>query len=193
MKNICVYCGSSPGLNEAYALGARALAQELVARGLGLVYGGASIGLMGLLADSVLQCGGRVIGIIPQALASKEVAHAGLTELHITESMHQRKTRMAELSDGFIAMPGGIGTFEEIFEIWTWAQLGIHGKPCGLLNVAGYYDGLCAFLDHATQQLFMKLQHRAMLRVESDPALLLDHFAAHVPPLSRQWLSDQEL
>jgi uncharacterized protein (TIGR00730 family) len=192
MKNICVYCGSSPGRLEAYADGARALAQALVERELGLVYGGASIGLMGLVADSVLQLGGRAVGVIPQALARKEVAHAKLTELHVTQSMHERKTLMAELSDGFIAMPGGIGTFEEIFEIWTWAQLGIHGKPCGLLNVAGYYDGLCTFLDHATQQQFMKPEHRAVLLVESEAAVLLDRFAAHVPAGRQKWLNQKE-
>jgi len=192
MKNICVYCGSSPGRLEIYADGARALARALVAKDLGLVYGGASIGLMGLIADTVLQLGGRVVGVIPEALARKEVAHHGLTELHITQSMHERKTRMAELSDGFIAMPGGIGTFEEIFEIWTWAQLGIHDKPCGLLNVAGYFDALTTFLDHATQEQFLKPQHRSVLVVEQDPVALLDRFAAYQPPSVQKWLAAGE-
>ncbi|MDD2808020.1 TIGR00730 family Rossman fold protein [Rhodoferax sp.] len=178
MKAICVYCGSSPGRLADYAKGARALGQALLAQGLGLVYGGASIGLMGLVANTVLAGGGRVVGVIPQALACQEVAHAGLTELIVTQNMHERKTRMAELSDGFIALPGGIGTFEELFEIWTWAQLGIHAKPVGLLNVAGYYDGLVSFLDHATQAQFLKPQHRAALLVEQDPVLLLQRFAA---------------
>jgi uncharacterized protein (TIGR00730 family) len=192
MKNICVYCGSSPGRLDAYADGARALAQALVARDLGLVYGGASIGLMGLVADTVLQLGGRAVGVIPHALARKEVAHKNLTELHITQSMHERKTLMAELSDGFIAMPGGIGTFEEIFEVWTWAQLGIHAKPCGLLNVAGYYDWLTTFLDHAAAEQFLKPQHRGVLIVEQEPVALLDRFASYQPPGVQKWLDKDE-
>ena len=192
MKAICVYCGSSPGRLEAYAEGARALARALVARDLGLVYGGASIGLMGLIADTVLALGGRAVGVIPHALARKEVAHKGLTELHITQSMHERKTLMAELSDGFIAMPGGIGTFEELFEIWTWAQLGIHAKPVGLLNVAGYYDALTTFLDHATHEQFMKPQHRSVLIVEPEPVALLARFATYQPPSTRKWLEADE-
>ena len=192
MNNICVYCGSSAGRLEAYADGARALARALVARDLGLVYGGASIGLMGLIADTVLQLGGRAVGVIPQALARKEVAHKGLTELHITQSMHERKTLMAELSDGFIAMPGGIGTFEEIFEIWTWAQLGIHAKPCGLLNVAGYFDALTLFLDHAAAEQFLKPQHRSVLMVEQEPGALLDRFASYEPARIPKWLGENE-
>lgn len=192
MKNICVYCGSSSGRLPAYAESARALARALVARDWGLVYGGASIGLMGLVADTVLQLGGRVVGVIPEALARKEVAHAGLTQLHVTQSMHERKTLMAELSDGFIAMPGGIGTFEEIFEIWTWAQLGIHAKPCGLLNVAGYYDALTTFLDHATHEQFMKPPHRSLLIVEPEPVALLDRFDRFEPPQIQKWLAKSE-
>jgi uncharacterized protein (TIGR00730 family) len=192
MKDICVYCGSSPGRLEVYAEGARALAQALVARDLGLVYGGASIGLMGLIADTVLALGGRAVGVIPYALAQKEVAHRGLTELHITHSMHERKTLMAELSDGFVAMPGGIGTFEEIFEVWTWAQLGIHAKPCGLLNVSGYFDALTTFLDHATQEQFLKPPHRSLLVVESDPDALLDRFASYQAPGIQNWLDAGE-
>jgi hypothetical protein len=192
MKNICVYCGSSPGRLEAYVDGARALAQALVTRDLGLVYGGASIGLMGLVADAVLQLGGRAVGVIPKALARKEVAHKCLTELHITQSMHERKSLMAELSDGFIAMPGGIGTFEEIFEVWTWAQLGIHAKPVGLLNVAGYYDGLTTFLDHAAAEQFLKPQHRGVLIVEQEPVALLDRFASYQPPGVQKWLDKDE-
>lgn len=192
MKNICVYCGSSPGRLETYSDGARALGQALVARDLGLVYGGASVGLMGLVADAVLQLGGRVIGVIPQALERKELAHKGLTELHITDSMHERKMRMAELSDGFIAMPGGIGTFEEIFEIWTWAQLGFHAKPCGLLNVAGYYDGLTAFLDHAVAEQFVKPPHRTILLVEQQPDALLDRFAGYQAPSAHKWVEREQ-
>jgi len=192
MKAVCVYCGSSPGRLEAYTNGARALARILVERDLALVYGGASIGLMGMVADEVLALGGRVVGVIPQALARKEVAHAGLTELHLTQSMHERKTLMAELSDGFIALPGGIGTFEELFEIWTWAQLGMHAKPVGLLNVAGYYDALIALVDHATQEQFMKPAQRALLIIERDPAVLLDRFAAHKAAAGKQWLAAKE-
>jgi len=192
MKNICVYCGSSPGRLEAYAIGACALARALVDRDLGLVYGGAGVGLMGLVADNVLQLGGRAVGVIPAALARKEVVHKGLSELHITQSMHERKTMMAELSDGFIAMPGGIGTFEEIFEIWTWAQLGLHAKPCGLFNVAGYYDALTTFLDHATTEQFLKPQHRSLLIVEHEPEALLDRFASYQPPSVQKWLDPDE-
>lgn len=188
MKNICVYCGSRPGRLEAYADAARAMAHAMVARDLGLVYGGASIGIMGMVADAVLQLGGRAVGVIPEALARKEVAHSGLTALHITQSMHERKTLMAELSDGFVALPGGIGTFEEIFEVWTWAQLGIHDKPCGLLNVAGYYDALTGFLNHATQDQFLSPPHRAMLIVEQEPSALLDRFASYQPPNVQKWL-----
>jgi uncharacterized protein (TIGR00730 family) len=188
MKNICVYCGSNPGRLEAYAEGARALAKALVARDLGLVYGGASVGIMGLVADSVLQLGGRVVGVIPEALKRKEIEHRGLTELHVTSSMHERKTLMAELSDGFIALPGGIGTLEEIFEVWTWAQLGFHAKPCGLLNVAGYYDGLTHFLDHSVAEQFVKPAHRATLLVEAQPEALLDRFASYVPPSVHKWV-----
>ena len=192
MKAICVYCGSSPGRLEVYASAARALGQALVERDLGLVYGGASIGLMGLIADTVLQLGGRAVGVIPQALARKEVVHRHLTELHVTRSMHERKTLMADLSGGFVAMPGGIGTFEEIFEIWTWAQLGIHAKPCGLLNVAGYYDALSTFLDHAAAEQFLKPPHRSLLMVEQEPQALLDRFASYQPPSVRKWLDADE-
>jgi len=192
MKNICVYCGSSPGRLEAYSDAARALAQALVERDLGLVYGGASVGIMGLVADSVLQLGGRVVGVIPEALAQKELAHKGLTELHVTTSMHARKTLMADLSDGFIALPGGIGTLEEIFEIWTWAQLGFHAKPCGLLNVAGYYDGLVAFLDHTVAEQFVKPLHRSILSVEQEPSALLDRFAAYKAPSAHKWLDKDQ-
>jgi uncharacterized protein (TIGR00730 family) len=192
MKNICVYCGSSPGRLEAYSDTTRSLAQALVDRDLGLVYGGASVGLMGLMADSVLQLGGRVVGVIPESLAQKELAHTSLTELHVTASMHARKTLMAELSDGFIALPGGIGTLEEIFEIWTWAQLGFHTKPCGLLNVAGYYDGLIAFLGHAVAEQFVKPLHRSILSVEQEPNAMLDRFASYKAPSMHKWVDKNQ-
>ncbi|WFP49661.1 TIGR00730 family Rossman fold protein [Methylomonas sp. EFPC3] len=188
IRSICVYCGSSPGRSEIYAAGARRLAEALVERDLRLVYGGAGIGVMGVVADRVLELGGRVVGVIPQALATKEVAHPDLTELHVTASMHERKMRMAELADGFIALPGGIGTLEELFEIWTWAQLGFHDKPCGVLNIGGYYDTLIRFLDHVTAEQFVTPQQRAMLMVESEPAALLDRYAGYRAPAVEHWL-----
>ncbi|MEO8411029.1 MAG: TIGR00730 family Rossman fold protein [Propionivibrio sp.] len=192
MKSICVYCGSSPGRREAYAVAARGLGRALVDRGLRLVYGGACVGIMGIVADAVLDYGGEAVGVIPEGLVRREVAHPRLTELHITHSMHERKTLMAELSDGFIALPGGIGTLEEIFEIWTWAQLGLHGKPCGLLNVDGYYNALTAFLDHAVGERFVKNPHRAMLIVEQNPDAMLDRFANFVPPVVQKWVGKRE-
>lgn len=192
MKSICVYCGSSPGRLEAYSDAARHLAKSLVDRGIRLVYGGASVGIMGLVADTVLQLGGQAVGVIPEALVRKELAHRNLTELHVTQSMHERKTLMAELSDGFIALPGGIGTLEEIFEIWTWAQLGFHSKPCGLLNAAGYFDSLIAFLDHAVAEQFVKKPHRSMLMVSHDPEVLLDRFAGYEPPAIQKWVGKAE-
>ena len=177
MKSICVYCGSNSGRLGAYASAARALGQTLVARNIRLVYGGSHLGMMGFVADEVLRLGGQAIGVIPESLVQREVAHKNLTELHITRSMHERKALMAELSDGFIALPGGIGTLEEIFEVWTWAQLGLHQKPCGLLNVEGYFDSLTAFLDHAVTERFVKSPHRSLLMVENDPERLLDRIA----------------
>jgi uncharacterized protein (TIGR00730 family) len=189
MKSVCVYCGSNPGRQEVYSSAARALAKTLVARKLRLVYGGASTGIMGLLADTVLQLGGQAVGVMPEALVQKELAHTKLTELHITQSMHERKTLMAELSDAFIALPGGIGTLEEIFETWTWAQLGFHSKPCGLLNVQGYFDLLTTFLDHAVAEQFVKEPGRSMLMVDSDPEALLDRFASYEPPTIHKWVN----
>lgn len=189
---LCVYCGSSPGRNPVYTTSAIALADALVSRNIRLVYGGASIGIMGTLADRVLAGGGEVIGVIPKALAHKEIAHANLTELHITSSMHDRKLKMAELADGFIALPGGIGTLEELFEIWTWGQLGFHQKPCGLLNVAQYYDGLIQFLDHVANEQFVKPTIRDMLIVETEPESLLQRFAQYQPPQLRPWIARDE-
>ncbi len=175
-RKICVFTGSRHGASTAYADAAEQLARDLVERGFGLVYGGGNVGLMNVIADTVLELGGHVTGVIPNTLVSKEVAHRGLSELRIVNSMHERKALMAELSDGFIALPGGIGTMEEFFEVLSWAQLGIHNKPCGLLNVSGYYDPLIEFLDHAVSQDFVKPKHRALLLVESEPAILLDRF-----------------
>jgi uncharacterized protein (TIGR00730 family) len=173
MKKVCVYCGSSSGRRPEYGYAARSLAKALTLRGIGLVYGGASVGIMGEIADAVIAGGGEVIGVIPQALVDKEVSHNGLTELKVVASMHERKQVMMDLSDGFIALPGGLGTQEELFEVLTWSQLGFHEKPCGLLNVEGYYDMLCSFLDHAVDEQFVKTHHREMLLVEDSPEKLL--------------------
>jgi uncharacterized protein (TIGR00730 family) len=192
IRNICVYCGSSPGNRPDYAASAQLLAKELVQRNTGLVYGGASVGVMGIVASAVLELGGKAIGVMPESLVSKELAHRGLTELHITASMHERKALMVELADGFVALPGGIGTLEEIFETWTWAQLGFHQKPCGLLNVSGFFDKLSEFLDHAVDEQFVKLPHREMLIVESEPAKLLDRFENYLPPAITKWVTKNE-
>ena len=187
MKNICVYCGSSIGNRDEYTRIAIALADALVAQNIGLVYGGSSKGIMGVLADAVLQKGGQARGIMPDALVREEIAHDDLTELHITTSMHERKSLMAEMSDGFIALPGGFGTLEEIIEMLTWAQLQFHDKPCGLLNVAGYYDHLLNFVRHAEKEGFLLPQHREMLLVASDPASLLEMFEVYRAPSVQKW------
>jgi uncharacterized protein (TIGR00730 family) len=193
MRSICVYCGSAHGRREAYAEGARALGHALARRGLRLVYGGASVGLMGVVADAVLEAGGEVTGVIPETLMRKELAHSGLTELVVTRSMHERKMVMADRADGFVALPGGIGTFEELFEIWTWAQLGFHRKPCGILNVAGYYDQLLAFLDHARDEGLLAPSVRDVLQVASDPDTLLERFAVWQSPDVDRWLGRGEV
>lgn len=178
IRNVCVYCGSRPGATPAYAQAARQLGARLAAEGVGLVTGGGSVGLMGVVADATLAAGGRAVGVIPQALAAREIGHATLTELHVVETMHQRKARMAELADAFVAMPGGLGTLEEIAEALTWSGLGIHAKPCGLLDVEGYYQPLIAWLDHAVAQGFIAAEARTALIVESDPDALLDRLLA---------------
>ncbi|WP_372422179.1 TIGR00730 family Rossman fold protein [Salinarimonas chemoclinalis] len=188
MTRICVFCGSNPGNDPAYRAAAVSLGETLAARGIGLVYGGASVGLMAVVADTVLARGGEVVGVIPQMLVDKEIAHRGLAELHVVESMHARKSRMADLSDGFVALPGGVGTLEELFEIWTWAQLGTHAKPVGLLDVAGFYDLLGRFLDHVVAQGFMREAHRGMLLRAEEPGALLDAFAAWTPPVVHKWV-----
>jgi len=179
MKKVCVYCGSSSGRRPEYGYAARSLAKALILRGIGLVYGGASVGIMGEIADAVLAGGGEVIGVIPQALYDKEVAHGGLSELKVVASMHERKQVMMDISDGFIALPGGLGTQEELFEVLTWSQLGFHNKPCGLLNIEGYYDKLCSFLDHAVDEQFVKTHHREMLLVDDSPDNLLTMMEAY--------------
>ena len=187
MRRICVYCGSSPGNRPIYAAAARALAEVLVRHDLELVYGGADKGTMGVIANAVLEAGGRVHGVIPQMLVEKEIAHEGLTELHVVASMHARKTMMAALSDGFIAMPGGFGTLEEIVEIVTWGQLQFHEKPCGLLNVDGYFDHLLAYFDHANQEGFLRRENRDMILVDDDPALLVQQFERYAAPHVEKW------
>jgi uncharacterized protein (TIGR00730 family) len=188
IRNVCVYCGSSIGSRAAYAERAREFASALARRGLGLVYGGASVGIMGVVADTVLAAGGRVVGVIPRPLLARELAHRGLTELKVTESMHERKSVMAELADAFVALPGGAGTLEELFEVWTWAQLGLHRKPCGLFNAERYFEGLVTFLDHATAEGFVQARHRAMLLVASDAEDLLDRLTGYEAPAIEPWL-----
>lgn len=189
MKRICVFCGSATGRQSAYADAARALAGELARRGLGLVYGGGSVGLMGVLADAILAASGEAIGVLPRGLASKELAHAGLTQLHVVSSMHERKALMASLADGFVALPGGLGTMEELVEILTWAQLGIHRKPVGLVNVGGYWNGLLGLLRHAAGEGFVRPEFQGLLLTDADPAALLDQLAAWRPSdAPRAWL-----
>ena len=185
---LCVFCGSSPGARPEYAEATVELARLLAARGIGIVYGGASVGLMGLLADTAMEAGGEVVGVIPNALERKEIARHGITELHVVDSMHERKALMAELSDAFIALPGGSGTLEELFEVFTWSQLGLHRKACALLNVAGYYDGLAAFLDHAVDERFLRPEHRGMLLCEDTPTAVLDALERFDAPLVDKWI-----
>lgn len=192
MERICVFCGSNPGADRAYAEAAAELGRTLAGRGITLVYGGGRVGLMGVLADATLASGGRVTGVIPEALAAKELAHDGLTELRVVGSMHERKALMSELSNGFIALPGGIGTLEEWFEVWTWSQLGFQPKPCGMLNVAGYYDHLLAFLDHMAAERFLAPDHRSMAIVEERADLLLDRLASWQPPRATKWIDRAE-
>jgi uncharacterized protein (TIGR00730 family) len=192
LKSICVFAGSSAGRHDAYAMAARELGRVLVERHLSLIYGGARVGLMGALADAVLEAGGHVTGVIPEALVAKEVAHAGLSDLRVVRSMHERKAMMPELAGGFIALPGGWGTLEELFEVLTWAQLGIHQKPCGLLNVRGYFDGLLSFVDHTIEEGFLKREYDAMIAVSDSPGALLDKLAGYRPPAVHKWIETAE-
>ena len=189
---LCVFCGSSPGLNPAYRAAAEALAGELAARGWGLVYGGGKVGMMGTVADAAIGGGCEVIGVIPKALEQKELGHTGITRLEIVGSMHERKQRMAELADAFVALPGGLGTLEEIFETLTWAQLGIHAKPCAFLNVEGYYDPLLEFVDRAVSERYVNAEHRGMIVVERSPVSLLDRIEAYEPPRIEKWMDREE-
>ena len=190
LKRICVFCGANTGARPAYALAARELASLMARQRTGLVYGGGNVGLMGILADTMLEAGGEVIGVIPASLVAREVAHSGLTELRVVQTMHERKALMNELSDAFIAMPGGFGTLDELFEILTWSQLGIHGKPSGLLNVAGYYDDLLVMLDHAVTEKLLRPEHRTLLMAEADPGLLLQRLGAFTPVTASKWADE---
>ncbi|MBV1703358.1 MAG: TIGR00730 family Rossman fold protein [Hyphomicrobiales bacterium] len=189
LRRICVFCGSSPGRDPRHAEAARAFGGEIARRGLGLVYGGGAVGLMGIVADAALAGGAEVVGIIPRALARREVAHRGLADLRVVETMHARKAAMAELADAFVALPGGIGTFEELFEVWTWAQLGDHAKPVGLLDVAGFYRPLLAFLDGVVEAGFLREAHRSLAIVETDGGRLIDRLAAYEAKSIAKWLT----
>jgi uncharacterized protein (TIGR00730 family) len=185
---VCVYAGSNYGSDPAYRAAAEDLSRTLAGRGIGVVYGGARVGLMGVLADTALEHGAEVIGVIPGDLVDREIAHQGLTDLRVVGSMHERKALMAELADAFVALPGGAGTLEELIEIYTWSQLGLHDKPMGVLNVRGYYDGLAALLDHAVQEGFLREQHRAAMHVEATPEALLEAFDGWAPTRVGKWL-----
>jgi uncharacterized protein (TIGR00730 family) len=188
MKSICIFCGSNWGNREEYKQAASAISREIARRGYTLVYGGAGVGLMGACADAALAEGGKVIGILPEALKEKEVDHKGLTELHLVSSMHERKAMMAELSDGFISIPGGAGTMDEMFEIWTWGMLGWHDKPSALMNVEGYYDDLIKFLDKTAEEGFVRKAHREMLIIDSDAKSILDQMENYEPPQGSKWI-----
>lgn len=192
MKRVCVFCGSSTGFRPVYGEAARALGRAIAERGLGLVYGGASVGIMGMIADAVLEAGGEVVGVIPHALEARELAHSGLTALHVVDSMHERKALMAELSDGFVALPGGMGTMEEFCEVLTWAQLGLHAKACGLLDVESYYEALIAFFEHTVAEGFLRREHRDMIIVADQPAALLDAMEGWKAPTVTKWITRAE-
>ena len=191
MNRICVFCGSKTGTNPLFLETAVELGRVLAQRGLGLVYGGASIGLMGAVADSVMGCGGRVVGVIPEAMATKEVAHEGLSEMHVVSSMHERKSMMARLADGFVALPGGFGSFEELLEMITWAQLGIHRKPVAILNVSGYYDPLIQLFERAIEEGFIKPRNRQLVVVKQEPDELLETLLTHELPVVKRWITEQ--
>jgi uncharacterized protein (TIGR00730 family) len=187
--SICVFAGSNSGTRPEYLEAARALGRTLAERKVGVVYGGGKVGLMGALADAALAAGAEVTGVIPESLMAKEVGHRGLTALHVVKSMHERKAMMASLSDGFVALPGGWGTLEELFEVLTWGQLGLHRKPCGLLNAVGYFDPLLAFLEHAVEEGFVRREQQSFIQMETAPEALLDRMAAWQPPTVEKWIT----
>lgn len=188
LRQLCIFCGSSPGFHPGDAQTAAALARQCAEQGIGIVYGGGSVGLMGVIADAALAAGGQVIGVIPEFLATRELLHTGLTELHVVSSMHTRKALMADRADAFAALPGGLGTFEELFEVLTWAQLGLHRKPVGLLNVRGYFEGFLLQVERAIQDGFCRPEHRELFVVEQDPARLLTRMEAYQPPSLPKWV-----
>jgi uncharacterized protein (TIGR00730 family) len=193
VERICVFCGASPGARPEYAEAARELARLLTAEGIAVVYGGGGVGLMGALADAVIAAGGELTGVIPRALVDREIAHRDVMDMRVVGSMHERKALMAELSDAFVALPGGIGTLEELFEVYTWAQLGLHRKPCALLNVEGYYDGIADFLAHAVGERFLREETRELLVVETDPAALIERLRTFEPPaVVPKWIDREE-
>jgi uncharacterized protein (TIGR00730 family) len=189
MKRVCIFCGSSPGNRPVYLEAARSVGRLLAERGLELVYGGAHVGLMGAVADAALTAGGHVIGVIPQSLVNREIAHNKIPDLRVVASMHERKAMMETLSDAFLALPGGMGTLEEVCEIYTWGQLGLHAKPCGLLNVDGYYDPLLRLLDNAVSNGFVRQEHRDAVLADTDPAALFDRFATYRPTIASKWIT----
>lgn len=193
MRSLCVFCGSRPGEDPAYEAAARALGETLAEAGIELVYGGGHVGLMGVVANAALAAGGEVVGVMPRALVEREISHTGLTQLHVVSSMHERKAMMSDLSEGFIALPGGTGTLEEFFEVLTWAQLGEHEKPCGLLDVAGYYAPLLDLFDHMVERGFLSTKHRAMVLVETKPEALLERFERYQPPDTAKWIDRSEM
>ena len=192
MNRVCVFCGSSRGMRSAYRAAAEALGRELARREIGLVYGGGNVGLMGVLADAVLAEGGEVIGVIPEALVARELGHAGVVDLRVVDSMHERKALMADLADGFIALPGGFGTLEEFCEVLTWAQLGIHPKPCGLLNVGGFYAPLLSLFDHAVEEGFVRPEHRSLVLESDDITGLLLRMSEYRAPALHKWIDRDE-
>jgi uncharacterized protein (TIGR00730 family) len=192
MKRICVFCGSSTGTLPIYRETALTVGRLLAERGIAVVYGGGHVGLMGAVADGALEAGGKVTGIIPRSLMERELGHDGLTDLHVVGTMHERKAMMAEMSDAFIALPGGFGTYEEFFEVVTWSQLGVHRKPCGLLNLNGFYDALLALCDHATSQGFIRTVDRSLVIADADPKRLIETITSTVVPESTKWLSSRQ-
>jgi uncharacterized protein (TIGR00730 family) len=193
VERICVFCGASPGARPEYAVAAEELARLLAADGLGVVYGGGGVGLMGRLADASLEAGGEITGVIPRALVDKEIGHRDVADMRVVESMHERKALMAELADAFVALPGGLGTLEELFEVYTWSQLGLHRKACGLLDVEGYYSGIAAFLDHAVSERFLRSEHRELLIVEREPAAMLERLRSFRPAtVQPKWIDREE-
>jgi uncharacterized protein (TIGR00730 family) len=193
VRRICVFCGASAGARAAYAEAARRLGGLLASRGTGLVFGGGHVGLMGVIADAVLAAGGEAVGVIPRALVEKEVAHDRLTALHVVDTMHERKALMVDLADAFIALPGGVGTLDELSEVLSWAQLGLHRKPCGVLNVDGYFDPLLAMLDRGVAEGFVRPEDRAFILVDRDAEALLDRMTAHRPAPVPRWVRREEL